>query len=69
MLGVSMTEAGEELFMKYTVSNLTFEGLDSPLLHMGDIDDIIGQIVNSRFPYGKFGWLYGVIWGIIVSVI
>ena len=46
--------------MKYKVANLTFDSVDSPLFHMGDIDGNIGAILDSRFPYGKFGWFYGV---------
>ena len=60
MLGEILRQTGEELFMKYKVANLTFDGVDSPLLHMGDIDGDLGTIANSRFPYGKFGWFYGV---------
>ena len=65
MMGEIIRQEGEELFRKYKVANLTFDGVDSPLLHMGDFDgdlgQVIGQVVNSSFPYGKFGWLYGVI--------
>ena len=61
MLGEMIRQTNETLFMKYKVANLTFDGVDSPLLHAGDVDEIIGHLVNSRFPYGKFGWLYGVI--------
>ena len=61
MLGETIRQANETLFMKYTVANLTFDGLDSPLFHMGDIDGDLGQVLNSTFPYDKFGWLYGVI--------
>ena len=60
MLGVSISQAREELFMKYKVANLTFDGVDSPLLDMGDIGGDLGEAIHSRFPYDKFGWFYGV---------
>ena len=52
--------------MKYKVANLTFDGVDSPLFYMGDIDQNIGAILDSRFPYGKFGWFYGVMLAITI---
>lgn len=52
--------------MKYKVANLTFDGVDSPLFHMGDIDGNVGSIIDSRFPYGKFGWFYGVMLAITI---
>ena len=60
MMGEYIIQANETLFMKYKVANLTFDGVDSPLLHIDDwdIDDPLGKIVKSRFPYGKFGWFY-----------
>ena len=66
LLGESFSQAGEKLFMKYKVANLTFDGVDSPLFHMGDIDGNIGAILDSRFPYGKFGWFYGVMIAITI---
>ena len=51
--------------MKYRVANLTFDGLDSPLLYTGDVGgelgDMLSDFMNQRFPFGKFGWFYGVI--------
>ena len=46
--------------MKYKVANLTFDGVDSPLFHMGDIEGDLGEAIHSRFPYDKFGWFYPV---------
>ena len=66
-MGESFRLAGEELFMKYKIANLTFDGVDSPLYQMGDVANDFYSIINSRFPYGKFGWFYGVILSITQS--
>ena len=53
--------------MKYKIANLTFDGVDSPLYQMGDVANDFYSIINSRFPYGKFGWFYGVMLSITQS--
>ena len=62
MLGVSMDLFDEKLFIKTRVGNLTFDGIDSPLLHMGDDDGggILGDMLNDKLPFDRFGWFYGV---------
>ena len=60
MLGESIKQAGEGLFLKTAVSNLTFDGIDSPLLHMGDIDGDLGAAINNSIPFDRFGWFYSV---------
>jgi len=58
MLGESIRQSNETLYIKTLVSNLTFDGIDSPLLHMGDIDGDLGQAINNSMPFDKFGWFY-----------
>ena len=60
VLGQSIIQANESLFLKTAVSNLTFDGIDSPLLHMGDIDGDLGAAINNSIPFDKFGWFYSV---------
>ena len=60
MMNQSITEANETLYMRTRVGNLTFEGVDSPLLHMGDSGGDIGAAINSSIPFDRFGWYYGV---------
>ena len=60
MLGESISQANETLYIKTMVRNLTFDGIDSPLLHMGDIDGDLGAAINNSIPFDKFGWFYSV---------
>ena len=60
MLGESIKQSNETLYIKTLVSNLTFDGIDSPLLHMGDIDGDLGAAINNSIPFDKFGWFYSV---------
>ena len=51
----------ETLFMKATIGNLTFDGIDSPLLDMGgDIDGPLGDMIQGTIPFDRFGWFYDV---------
>ena len=60
MLGMSIDLYNEELFMKATIGNLTFDGIDSPLLHMGDVDGPLGEMIQGTIPFDRFGWFYDV---------
>ena len=61
VMNQSITAANETLFMRARIGNLTFDGIDSPLLHMGDGDmGDIGAAINESIPYDKFGWFYTV---------
>jgi len=57
MMDFSFKETNESLFMKTKVSNITFDGIDSPLLHMGENTSLSGAI---NIPFDRFGWFYGV---------
>merc|ERR1711892_18165 len=48
----------ERLFIKARVGNITFDGIDSPLLHMGDVGGMLGDAINQNVPYDRFGWFY-----------
>ena len=58
MLGTSIDMYGEELFLKATIGNLTFDGVDSDLLHMGDIGGELGDMIQNSIPFDRFGWFY-----------
>ena len=61
VINQSIVTAEEGLFMRARIGNLTFEGIDSPLLHMGDGDiGDIGAAINESIPYDRFGWFYTV---------
>ena len=60
MLGMSIGMYNETLFMKATIGNLTFDGIDSPLLHMGDIGGDLGDMIQGTIPFDRFGWFYDV---------
>ena len=62
MLGMSIDLFDEKLFIKTWVGNLTFDGIDSPLLHMGDDDSggLLGDMLNEKLPFDRFGWFYQV---------
>jgi len=55
MMDVTFGITGDELFMKAVIRNITFDGIDSPLLHMGDN----GMDLNLPIPFDRFGWFYG----------
>jgi len=59
MMDHSLKDFGEELFVKVRVGNLTFEGIDSPLLHMGDDAGPLKPAIEGNIPFDKFGWFYG----------
>ena len=62
MLGMTIGSYNENLFMKARVGNLTFDGVDSPLLHMSDgtDDDSLGNMLDEMLPFDRFGWFYEV---------
>ena len=62
MLGASIKANNETLFMKAVIRNLTFDGIDSPLLHMGDEagDSPLGDMLDNQIPFDRFGWFYDV---------
>ena len=58
MMDASIKADNQMLFIKARVGNLTFEGLDNPLLHMGDIDGDLGDAITASIPFDRFGWFY-----------
>ena len=56
-MDASFKANNDSLFIRTSVSNVTFDGIDSPLLHMGDDSPLAGAI---NIPYDRFGWFYGV---------
>ena len=60
MMNETLRQGNETMFMRARVGNLTFEGIDSPLLHMGDLGGDIGAAINASIPYDRFGWFYSV---------
>ena len=61
MLGASIKLNNETLFMKAVIRNLTFDGIDSPLLHMGDeAGGMLGEMLENQIPFDRFGWFYDV---------
>jgi len=58
MMDQSIIQGNETMFMRVRIGNLTFEGIDSPLLHMGDLGGDIGAAINASIPYDRFGWFY-----------
>ena len=47
--------------MKAVIRNLTFDGIDSPLLHMGDdAGGMLGDMLDNQIPFDRFGWFYDV---------
>ena len=61
MLGTSIKLNNETLFMKAVIRNLTFDGIDSPLLHMGDeAGGMLGEMLENQIPFDRFGWFYDV---------
>lgn len=60
MMDSTLKLYNQTLFMKARVGNLTFEGIDSELLHMGDdTESEIGDAINANIPFDRFGWFYG----------
>ena len=61
VMNQTIEAAGERMFMKVRIGDLTFDGIDSDLLHMGDGDlGDIGEAINASIPYDRFGWFYSV---------
>jgi scavenger receptor class B protein 1 len=60
MMEESIKQANETMFMRTRIGNLTFEGIGSPLLEMGDVGGPMGDAINASIPYDKFGWFYSV---------
>jgi len=56
MTDMAIKLCNEELFIKVRVGNLTFDGVDSELLHLADIGDELGGAL--RPPFERFGWFY-----------
>jgi len=57
MMDSSIKMFDEKLFVKVRVGNLTFEGINSQMLHMGD-DSPLGPIIQGNIPFDRFGWFY-----------
>jgi CD36 family len=57
MMNAAFAENNDTFFMKARIGNITFDGIDSPLLHMGE-DTMLGGAIN--IPFDRFGWFYGV---------
>ena len=55
MMNQSMYKYDEKLFIKARVANITFDGIDDPLLHMADQD-----VIPIDIPFDRFGWFYSV---------
>merc|ERR1719318_2320313 len=55
MMDESIKQANETMFMRARIGNLTFEGIGSPLLEMGDVEGPMGDAINASIPYDKFG--------------
>merc|ERR550519_1808112 len=50
---------GEEMFIKVRVGNLTFDGVDSKMLHLGDFGGPqLGGAISDNIPFDRFGWFY-----------
>ena len=62
MLGMSISLYQENLFLKTKIGNLTFDGIDSPLLHMADEsgNGMLGDMLENQIPFDRFGWFYDV---------
>ena len=60
MMNETLKQANERLFMRARIGNLTFDGIDSPLLHMGDLGGDIGAAINATIGNDRFGWFYSV---------
>jgi len=58
MMDMALGFCNEEMFIKVRVGNLTFDGVDSEMLHMGDVDGDLGEAIGANIPYDKFGWFY-----------
>jgi len=58
MMNDTLKQENESLFMRARIGNLTFDGLDSPLIQMGDLGGDIGDAINASIPYDRFGWFY-----------
>jgi hypothetical protein len=56
----SIKQANESLFLVTKVRNITFDGIDSPMLHMGDGGGDIGAAIDGIFPFDRFGYFYDV---------
>lgn len=59
MIDMTIPQSNETLFIKARVGNLTFDGIESPMLHMGDIGGDFGDMISSELPFDRFGWFYG----------
>ena len=66
-LGSSIEAYNETLFINATIRNLTFDGIDSDLLHMGDVPGMLGDMLDNQIPFDRFGWFYDV--GLIISTL
>ena len=56
----SIKQANESLFLVTSVRNITFDGIDSPLLHMGNGGGDINAALDGIFPFDRFGYFYDV---------
>merc|ERR1719339_727242 len=51
-------EEHEKMIIKVRVGNLTFDGVDSEMLHLGDVGDDLGDAISANIPFDRFGWFY-----------
>jgi len=59
LMDMGIKGANESLFLKTYVANLTFDGIVSPLLQMGDEDlGDFGSVIDSVFPEDHFSYFY-----------
>lgn len=59
VIDMTIPQSNETLFIKARVGNLTFDGIESPMLHMGDVGGDFGDMISSELPFDRFGWFYG----------
>jgi len=59
MMDQALKLCNETMFMKVRVGNLTFDGVDSEMLHLGDsaMPDL-EEAISANIPFDRFGWFY-----------
>ena len=72
MMNETLGMNNQTVFMRARIGNLTFDGIDSPLLHMEDIGGAMGDAINASIPFDRFGWFYSVSktsWYLVMQII